>query len=125
MGGVRDECTYEDLEAFYRAAPERRRSGEADYEAYWTEGGARWPRWRVSYVQATGEVYAVELGGPERSRVAVLGVVQPDEDDGRRRAYYRTLDRLLEGWAEEPYKPLDRVQERLQSAQRRHGGKAL
>ena len=79
----------------------------------------------MSYVQATGEVYAVELGGLERSRVVVLGVVQPDEDDGRRRAYYRTLDRLLEGWAEEPYKSLDWVKERLQSAQRRHGGKAL
>ena len=67
----------------------------------------------MSYVQATGEVYAVELGGLERSRVVVLGVVQPDEDDGRRRAYYRTLDRLLEGWAEEPYKSLDWVKERL------------
>ena len=28
MGGARDECTYEDLEAFYRAAPLRRRRGE-------------------------------------------------------------------------------------------------
>ena len=73
------------------------------------------PRWRVSYVQATGEVYALELGG--RHRLEVLGVVAPDpvEDpaEGNKR-YYRTLDQLLEGWADEA-RGIAWVRERLVS----------
>ena len=103
---------YESLDAFYDDVPGRRRSGEADYGVGWTKGGRRWPYWRVSYVHATGEVYAVEVtltGGP----VEVLGVVPPDEDDGWRRTYYRTLDRLLDGWADEPHRSIDWVRDRL------------
>jgi hypothetical protein len=94
------------LEAFYADRPERRRSGEADFGVHWTERPARpFPVWRVSYIQATGEVYAVCLTGP--GLVKVLGTVPPDQDDrhvsgdwARGGTYYRTLDRILHGWAE-------------------------
>ena len=82
---------------FYTENPDRRWSEEADYGGYWRlepwEG-----RWRVSYVRKTGEVYAVNHGvGP----VIVLGWVQPDPvADERKELYYRTLEKVLEGWGE-------------------------
>ncbi|MDP2661332.1 MAG: hypothetical protein Q8R28_11455 [Dehalococcoidia bacterium] len=97
---------YANLEEFYAADERRRRSGEADYGLYWVQDGQRWPRWRVSYIKATGEVYGVEL---PHGRVEVLGVVPPD--DGR--IYYRTLDKLLAGWADHWDMPLSWVRERL------------
>jgi hypothetical protein len=92
------------LEAFYDDQPERRFSGEADYGVGWQVDGREWPRWRVSYVQATGEIYAVEQTGA--CRVRVLAVVEPDPVAPRdqllyyRNTYYQTLDRLLDGWAD-------------------------
>ena len=86
--------TYPNLEAFYNENPARRESGEADYGCWWTVPGMDWPKWRVSYIYETGEVYAVQVkeGGP----VKVLGIVPPDGGH----IYYRTLDRILEGWAD-------------------------
>ena len=85
---------YPNIEAFYSENEARRRSGEADYGVWWHDGvGAEF--WRVSYVQATGEVYAVHQ---QHGRVEVLGIVPPDPNNGGR--YYRTLDRILEDWTE-------------------------
>lgn len=100
--------TYPNIEAFYAENDARRRSGEADYGVYWTEPGQNWPRWRVSYIQKTGEIYAVQLTG---GQVKLLGVVPPD-DDG---IYYQTLDRILEGWTDAIHQPgsLDWLQARL------------
>jgi len=102
--------SYVTLEAFYSENPERRNSGEADYGCWWTEPGQEWPRWRVSYVHKTGEVYAVQLTG---GHVKLLGIVPPDDD----RIYYRTLDRILEGWADVIHElgSLNWVHEKLQS----------
>jgi len=83
--------TFPNIETFYDEDPQRRRSGESDYGVWWTNGG-RWPNWRVSYIQATGEVYAKSVEGP----VEILGIVPPDPGPH----YYRTLDKLLEGWSE-------------------------
>jgi hypothetical protein len=82
---------YANLDAFYDENPERRRSGEADYGVHWTEPSNRYSRCRVSYVQKTGEVYAIDLPS---GKVELLGIVPPDND----RIYYRTLDHILEGW---------------------------
>ena len=102
--------TYVSIDDFYAKNEERRRSGEADYGVYWTEHH-KWPYWRVSYIHNTGEVYAVQLatGG----RVELLGVVPPDDDQ----VYYRTLDRILEGWADAIHEPgsLEWVRARLAS----------
>lgn len=98
--------TYPNIEAFYSDNEARRWSGEADYGVWWTNGG-RWLHWRVSYILATGEVYTAELvaGG----RVEVLGVVPPDDGEH----YYRTLDKILDGWSEEDDRPISWVRERL------------
>lgn len=101
--------TYPNIEAFYSEDEARRRSGESDYGVWWTNE-QRWPTWRVSYVQATGEVYAVQLQG--MGRVEVLGVVPPDQEE----IYYRTLDKLLAGWSEEGARSISWVRERLGQA---------
>ena len=101
--------TYPSLEAFYAADERRRRSGEADFGIWWTDG-APWPRFRVSYVRATGEVYALMQGNG--GTVEVLGIVPPDEDvpEG---LYYRTLDRILAGWADQRPPRLSWMRDRL------------
>ena len=96
---------YKSIEDFYGSNHRRRTSGEADYGVHWRYQGANWPAWRVSYVQATGEVYAKEAEGrcspvchkPFGGKVFVLGIVPPDEveDHG---TYYKTLDEVLKGW---------------------------
>lgn len=91
------------LAEFYAADPRRRGSGEADYGVWWTERGKPRPRYRVSYIQATGEVYAVALDA-QMSKVEVLARVQPDSMKPGD-VYYSTLDRILDGWAEECYLP--------------------
>lgn len=103
------------IDAYYDADPRRRWSGEADYGVHWRLAGWEY-RWRVSYVQATGEVYAVNQGstiGP----VFVLALVEPDvvDEGDRRSTYYATLDGILDGWAQQCGRPdsLRWVKERL------------
>jgi hypothetical protein len=101
------------LEAFYDDQPERGTSGEADFGVHWHANGQSWPEWRVSYIQATGDVFAVEQYGT--CKVRVLGNVEPDPDERYskdqaggiawsdkhgRGTYYTTLDKILDGWAD-------------------------
>ena len=86
----------EAMEAFYAADERRRRSPEADYGVHWRQGGQRL---RVSYIRETGEVYAVGEYAPVRD-VEVLAVV-PADDVPEGEIYYRTLESLLVGWADE------------------------
>ena len=85
--------SYPNIETFYSENEARRRSGEADYGVWWMGEHDLGP-WRVSYVQATGEIYAIRLGGG--GQVQVLGIVPPDPDE----IYYTTLDHILEDWSE-------------------------
>jgi hypothetical protein len=94
---------YATLDGFYLADARRPFSGEADFGVHWHDGGRDWPRWRVSYIQATGEVYAVRQYGSPLGPVRVLGVIRPDPvlpGPGRNGLYYRTLDAILDGWAD-------------------------
>ena len=104
---------YPTLDDFYDDR-RRRLSGEADYGVFWAHNGLR--PWRVSYIHETGEVYAVSLkgGGP----VIVLGVVLHDPVDSvdHRQVYYRTLDRILDGWEREAYREIDWARQRLSTA---------
>ena len=89
--------SYPNIEAFYSENEARLRSGEADYGVWWHDGvGCEF--WRVSYVQATGEIYAVKYHACwcPHGQVEVLGIVEPDPEG----SYYQTLDRILEGWSE-------------------------
>ena len=98
--------TFKTIEEFYNDKPARRSSPEADYGVWWTEAGKGFPRWRVSYIKDTGEIYAYD-----HTKVELLGTVQPDADP----VYYRTLDDILAGWAEIIWRPgsLDWVRQRM------------
>lgn len=61
--------THESIHAFYAEDDDRRRSPEVDYGAWWRDELNR-PH-RISYVRATGEVYAV-AGGADPESVRVL-----------------------------------------------------
>lgn len=85
------------IETDYQAwaeQPERKRSPESDYGSWWTLRGdnnyPQFPRWRVSWIEKTGELYAVELGQEKEHRYIVFGVV----------AYERIADFLMQGWAD-------------------------
>ena len=90
---------YANIEEFYAENEERRKSGEADYGYWWRSPELDWPRWRVSYIQKTGEIYAIQV--KDNGMVKLLGIVPPDDD----RIYYQTLDRILEGWADAIHNP--------------------
>lgn len=86
---------FADLDAFYLDDPRRWTSREADYGVMWRDAGfSRFsgPQWRVSYIQATGEVYALSSRGPVR----VLGVVPADDGPD----WNRTLRAILGNWAD-------------------------
>jgi hypothetical protein len=73
-------------EAFYAARPERLRSPELDFGVQWIDGGSTFVRQRVSYVDATRELYAVTLNGPTRNAVELLAVfpLEPCDNCGGR-----------------------------------------
>jgi hypothetical protein len=65
---------HQDLEAFYISDERRRRSREVDYGVWWTLPAQDWPYWRVSWVEATGEFYAVaQLASGDGTTVAHAG----------------------------------------------------
>ena len=107
--------SFHDLEEFYAADGRRWPSGESDY-GYWYDHIP--PEcWRVSYVRETGEVYACRTQDGECVRV--LGVFPADDVDDRNGGHwYRTLDRVLEGWPDHCRKPwgLTWLKERLRLA---------
>ena len=81
---------YQTLQAFYDADPHRGCSPEADYGVHWRQHP--WPgAWRVSYVKATGEVYALHQ---DQGPLLLLGWVAPDPQE----IYYATLELILDGW---------------------------
>lgn len=95
------------VDAFYDDDERRRHSPEWDYGVWWrATADERWPRWRVSWVCETGDLYATRCAG--RGIVLRLGNVPPlgaypyglgSEAWG---AWHREqpVERLLAGWAE-------------------------
>ena len=64
------------LQEFYASDPQRAQSRQVAYGGLWREF-APVPAYRLAWVQATGEVYAVELSEPDERKdpVEVLGVL--------------------------------------------------
>jgi hypothetical protein len=96
MTGKIEEWTFESIDAFY-AARGGKFSRECDYGVWWSDNPQGFPRYRVSYVKDTGDVYAINQ---TTGRVEVLGTVEPDPIDERdfRSRWEGPLDDLLEGW---------------------------
>lgn len=94
----------------------RGRSPESDYGVHWRGDQDDAPRYgapfRVSYIQTTGEIYALNLRSDE---VIVLGVVPADSAEIGE-IYYRTVDEILRGWEEEFGRPLEWIRDRLRAA---------
>ena len=86
---------------FYRDDQERAVSPEAQYGVWWQLGGSR-GQWRISYVQRTGEVYAVnwDIGQESDGPLVILGTVPPDGGPETLHVYYHTLDAILAGYGE-------------------------
>ena len=103
------------IDALYDAFPEARHSTESDYGVWWKDddGG----NWRVTYIHATGHLYAAYLGGTaskhakfmgqtmlvvsagsDRGPVVILGKTHPFTDD--RVGAADPMEEVLEGWAE-------------------------
>ena len=74
--------------------PDRATSREIDFGVNWTlKGEGRWPFWRLSWIETTGELYAVEMtadvSDPGR-RFIVLGTILELE----------SVERTLTNWAD-------------------------
>lgn len=86
------------MEAFWLDDIRRWRSMESDYGVHWHDGLRRWPTWRVSHLQDTGELIAVcqrsGLGPVRLIAVVPSDPVEPGE------AWYRTLEAILDGYAD-------------------------
>lgn len=111
---MKPNATYPDLDAFYAASQTRRMSPEANYGVQWTAAGTP-GRWRVAYIQHTGEIYAVHQDG-HPPQVIILAHVPADTPANARDIWYHTLEAILDGWAEECTKPnsLQWLKDRLQ-----------
>lgn len=74
---------------YYADDPDRERSGEVDYGVQWVEARTTWPNYRVSWIENTGEIYAVKL--TDHTPVEILGWAASRDE----------AERLLDGWAEQ------------------------
>jgi hypothetical protein len=66
-------------------------SREVDFGVWWLEGDRAFPRYRVTWVEATGEIYAFRQAvfpGEEDGEIRILGVCRDEAE----------LERRLEGW---------------------------
>ncbi len=92
------------------------RSGESDFGAWWTDGREprpRGPRYRVSVVHYTGDVYAVNHWTGEVELLGSVGPTDcPDGMDHDADCPYALVEASLKGWAEER-RDLDWARERL------------
>jgi len=85
--------------AWLSGDPRRAKSLEVDFGVFWRLGKANWPQWRVSWIEATGELYAKELA-PDSDRYIVLGQFATREE----------VEERMAGWATElGFKDLEEV----------------
>jgi len=101
----RPERVYPSLKDFYAADERRIGSGEVDFGVMW---GEKWPHYRVSWIEATGEVYAFEHG--PSAHVVVLGYA----------ATRNHVDEALEGWYDHCHGGVAWVEYQLQRLNEEH-----
>jgi hypothetical protein len=92
---------FDSIDAFYDARGGRF-SGESDFGVHWCDGRT-WPRYRVSVVKDTGDVYAIRHTN---------GVVELLGNVGREDAY-DCAEEILDGWEDPEVIQLDWARERL------------
>jgi hypothetical protein len=98
---------YESVDAFRAAGgPVRALSIEHHFGVMWRDGRRKRPRYRISWIESTGEVYALALSEfDELRKVQLIGVVPTLE----------RIEGLLNGWQSLAYEEstLDWVRERI------------
>ena len=110
VNGTIKKRIFQNMEEFYANNEARRRSGEADYGVWWRTEHSIYPKYRISYIQKTGEIYILEQKNNDRMDpsdsgfVTILGVVPPDDPEIYK-IYYMTLEQILYGWEFEVEKP--------------------
>ncbi|ADR37716.1 hypothetical protein Ocepr_2268 (plasmid) [Oceanithermus profundus DSM 14977] len=73
--------------------PDRKISREIDFGVHWRMLDDRSPSpWRVSWIERTGELYAVEVAPLGHRRAILLGQYAERDE----------VEALLDGWAERP-----------------------
>jgi hypothetical protein len=94
------------LQDFYNENPDRNDSQEIDFGVWWLDGNKPFPRYRVSYIVETSEVYALNLVTRD---VQVLGICDPKD-----------IRDVLSGWEKECGQPygLQWVRDRLRFCKR-------
>jgi hypothetical protein len=75
--------------------PARAESPELDFGIWWVKQGTRYPRWRVSWIEDTGELYAKAL---DNSDLFVIMGYFPSEQD---------VKAHMDGWSVAAVKVLD------------------
>jgi hypothetical protein len=113
----------------FESVERRRFSPEWDFGVHWqfSDRGPEWPRYRVSWILETGELYAVANTGPDARNVHVLAVVEKVGDypypsdsaggysSGRAWTTFKDaqeIERLMDGWADEG-RSLDWIRRRV------------
>ncbi len=85
------EQHYADLDEFYAADPRREVSPEVDFGVMWRGGDDALASYRVSWVEATGELYIYRMtGGHSHYSVTVFDGLSLSRD---------AVDAVLDGWA--------------------------
>ncbi len=69
--------------------PRRSKSAEVDFGVWWRMEGQKWPTWRVSWIEDTGELYAKEQL-PDSGRFIIIGTFRTRE----------AVERFMQGWAD-------------------------
>jgi hypothetical protein len=102
----------------FHAEERRARSPEWDFGVHW-RGEADWPRYRVSWIVETGELYAEAPRQPlAPSNVLLLAVVEKvgeypygDHEAWREFNQAQPVERIMDGWAYA--ETLDWIRDRL------------
>jgi hypothetical protein len=87
--------TYRDLDSFYREDLRRGRSRESDF-GVWHRGQVSL---RATWLEETGELYALTLTGARAGRVGLLAELPPSGHPNPRRSDL-IAEAALAGWAE-------------------------
>ena len=90
---VRAGAWYASLDTFYAANPARAVSGEYELGTRWRDGTCRRSRYRIAWIEHTGELYSHAQSELEfRSRVELLAIMNDRVE----------LEQRLAGWQELP-----------------------
>jgi hypothetical protein len=110
---LRPGTMFPSMDLFLEKRPERRESQQVEFGIMWREGARKRPRYRVAWLDETGELIAEALSEFEHLRtIELLGTVVNRE----------TLELAVNGWERLPYPETTLEWVRTQVSMRTPGG---